>query len=211
MVGRFRASFMRTISESDSEKPVSPAGLNSSRPNSDKGPQPMTWPYQNLIETRSINLDGEIVSLSQWRQEADRSLALREDPDFLLASDPSGFFDSARIIFCGPYPRATAALCKNFGQASKLVESLGVSLLIILPQNLLLPDLGKSLLSLMRRLPDLKVQIYTGSSRVVELLAGAPEVSRIEFLGLPVHPHDFHSKIAQVFRFELPEWFVRRE
>ena len=117
-------------------------------------------------------------------------VSLCEEPDFLLAADDA-FFTKAQLLFCSPYPRATAAHCKNFGQVSKLVESLGVSLLILLPQNLLLFDDGESLLNLMRLLPQLRVHVYTGWDGVAEFFIGTPEASRIEVLALWEIPTNF--------------------
>ena len=44
----------------------------------------------------------------------------------------------------------------------------------------------------MRRLPHLRVQVYTGLESIVELLAGTPEASRIEFFSCMIRP-DGHA------------------
>ncbi len=176
--------------------------------NRNSATKPGRWPYADLIETRPISVDGHTVPVSQWRDDADRSLGFSLAPHFLLAADElAGFFEIARLFYCGPYPRACAAACRDFDLVPRLVESLGVSLLMVLPQNHLLDDRGQSLLALMRRQPDLRVHVYAGSAGIVDMLAGAPETSRIEFMALPLHPRDFHQMIADMYGFTVPAWF----
>jgi len=169
----------------------------------------MEWPFKHVLEATTIVLNGEQFKVSRWRQDADRSKAFSEAPEFLLATDQEVIFASLAGLFCGPYPRATVALCSNFAQVVSLAEGLRVPLLIVSPQNLLLYDGGESLITLMLRVPQLRAQVHTGAQGVIEMLAGTPVSDRIDVLYWPVQPREFHGTIAQGFGFDLPEWFVK--
>ena len=176
---------------------------------------PTKWPYADMIEVERMKWGTEKVSVARWRSDADRSAGFSEEPHFLFAMDrhyidePEKNFTTFGSIFYGPYPRASAVLSSTFEPIPSLVHSLAVPLLIVFPQNVLNFDRGASLLELMRSMPDLRAHVHTGSFSTVEFFEGKPEVSRIEFRPVPLDVHEFHGKMAQMYGFALPQWFLQ--
>jgi hypothetical protein len=149
--------------------------------------------------------------ISQWEpfDRRTRPLPARwprfsEAPDFLcIADDQRSLFDVGRIVLAGPYPKASAAMCKDFHQVSELTKLLRPSLLILLNQNLLLADQGRELRLLLRAMPALSVSVRSGWVGVTDFFANDTEATRIDFASGVPEPREFHRDIARRYEFSF--------
>jgi hypothetical protein len=157
---------------------------------------------------RTVEVLGEPLTIWEWPEDVPSSEGWSEEADFLAVADRQEAFATIARLICSPFPRAKAAMCRNFDQMLALIDVVRPSAVITMNQNLFLTktDSLAALNVFLRERPDLRFVLLTGHPWIADAAVEPIQFPDRLFVGdVPLHPARFIESLQTELQFRFPE------